>query len=1444
MRLLLLLCLIALPLQAATYNLSGGSYPPCSTSWSVSGTTYTCGGNGRVTLNSGDIVLANSSVTISANNGFDLRGAAIGTSTNRINLLSSYGSVISSGTNTLWGNIQAGSSLVNLASTTVNGSITSTGDITLSGGSVSGKVTSSSNKINTNGTNLLGGATAQSGMTLTGGTLAGDFVMTAANPLVLTGVSMTSGSFSGASRISIASSQLGNGNNMISITSTTDEVALTGNSVVYGVLTAPNYSTIRVQSGSSVYGQCIPNSTPTNACTAYTPPPQPLAHYPLDLCSAVSNGVITDLTGNYPATGINVGATSTGQVLQAANLSAAGNDYVNVPAAALNGRTSFSISMWFRLDASSGFRELFSASSNSLNSELELYINNSNEVRAGLKGDYHDFTGGSVSPVVANNRWTQVTLTRTSSQLCLYLDDKAAGCATNPSSASLSVTRSAIGIWWRANGTVDDDFRGDIDEVLLFNQALSNTQVRQMYLNQQAGNSYNGATRSSSCTQCLSDSFASSLSADSWVTSTSSGSFTPQVVNGRLRMTQAVGNQATSATYQRLYPSASNLIIVEFDYWAYGGNGADGLAVVLSDATVTPQPGSFGGPLGYGFKPGIPGFAGGWLGFGLDEYGNFSNEGGSTNIGRRRQAVVVRGSGSGTTGYNYLRGTCNNGTTNTNTTCLSPTVDGNQTTAHRYRFTIDTRTAGSTLVSVERNSGSGFISLIDAFNAQSINGQALPPENFFLSITGSTGGSNNIHELDNLSICALRSSAVGQQIDHFEFDYSGQALTCKPETFTVRACKNASCSELITEPVTATLSPTNSATVNWLGGNVINFSGGQTTVSLRRTEVGSTTIGVSGSIPTTRPLSQTLCRVSSGSLSTAACTISFADSGLVFDVPDGIANLPQQNITISAVRKDNNSLQCVPEFANVTRNVAFWSDYINPDANGRPVSWPVQVNNTNVGLNEANRQAVPLTFNAQGQASFTVNYADAGQMQLNARYSGTAATDDAGLIMNGADQFIRRPLGLCIVTGGECAGADASCPPFRRAGDNFTLTITGRAWQSGSTDICSNPVTPNFQRSAITLNHSLVAPTGGNLGTIGTTSYSHSRNVQAQTQVTQSVSEVGVFRFGSSAFNYLSMTDPVPAATSLPTGRFYPADFELGSNSVTPACSSFSYMAQPFATQFTLTARNVQGVRTQNYNGAFASATAVLQAENSNNGTALGGRLGGTVSPVWSQGVFTYAAPALSFNRANPALPDGPFLQLALAASVVEKDNVAIANQDTNVNTSADCVAAGNCTAKHFATTDIRYGRMALDNAYGPENENLPLVARAEYWNGSAFVTNPQDNCTALSAPAVVRPDTANPALELKKEAPYSGSATMTVNAQASATTVQLGSSVINGLSALLLPAPQQRGSGNMEQQVAPWLQYNWRSGGSNYDQNPQAEFIFGRYRGNPRQIYWRELFQ
>lgn len=261
--------------QAQTYNLSLGQYPPCSTNWDVSGTTYTCNGDGRVTLPDGAHVIANTTVIIVANNGFSLNNNTVGSADHNINLRAAYGSVNAVGSNIIHGNVTStGGSTIMLNGTVVAGDVTTNGHINLVGGSVGGKVTSFQNTITTNNTDLNGGAQANSGMNITGGTISGDLIMTALNGLTMSGVTMTEGVIETPDRATITDSTLGSSSSPVAITVDGAASITLENSTVYGDLWYPSYANgdgcedpnitngkICGDSNSQVIGDCYRDET-------------------------------------------------------------------------------------------------------------------------------------------------------------------------------------------------------------------------------------------------------------------------------------------------------------------------------------------------------------------------------------------------------------------------------------------------------------------------------------------------------------------------------------------------------------------------------------------------------------------------------------------------------------------------------------------------------------------------------------------------------------------------------------------------------------------------------------------------------------------------------------------------------------------------------------------------------------------------------------------------------------------------------------------------------------------------------------------------------------------------------------------------------------------------------------------------------------------------------
>jgi hypothetical protein len=120
--------------------------------------------------------------------------------------------------------------------------------------------------------------------------------------------------------------------------------------------------------------------------------------------------------------------------------------------------------------------------------------------------------------------------------------------------------------------------------------------------------------------------------------------------DGWLRLTSSAVDQKGFFYIDKSLPS--NLgVRIDFEYktWRYAVpdlNGADGFSVFLFDASVPFRLGGYGGSLGYAPGLGAPqGLAGGYVGIGFDEYGNFSNptQGRNGGPGLRPNSVTLRG---------------------------------------------------------------------------------------------------------------------------------------------------------------------------------------------------------------------------------------------------------------------------------------------------------------------------------------------------------------------------------------------------------------------------------------------------------------------------------------------------------------------------------------------------------------------------------------------------------------------------------------------------------------------------------------------------------------------------------------------------------------------------------------------------------------------------------
>lgn len=212
--------------------------------------------------------------------------------------------------------------------------------------------------------------------------------------------------------------------------------------------------------------------------------------------------------------------------------------------------------------------------------------------------------------------------------------------------------------------------------------------------------------------------------------------------SGMLRLTQAVTNDQGGIVSLNAFPSSAGFTAT-FTGVSYGGSGADGISLFLLDASkgVPATLGAAGGGLSYA------GISGGYVGIGIDEWGNFPNPGCggggcSGGPGFIANYVAVRGASAGSNAYI--------GGASPGFSLWSNTSPRNAATQHTYAITLTS--AGMVSVAID---GTTRLSNVNAFSQT-----GTIPAYLRVGIAASTGAATNVHEIKALSISSLSLSTI------------------------------------------------------------------------------------------------------------------------------------------------------------------------------------------------------------------------------------------------------------------------------------------------------------------------------------------------------------------------------------------------------------------------------------------------------------------------------------------------------------------------------------------------------------------------------------------------------------------------------------------------------------------------------------------------------------
>lgn len=455
-------------------------------------------------------------------------------------------------------------------------------------------------------------------------------------------------------------------------------------------------------------------------------------------------------------------------------------------------------------------------------------------------------------------------------------------------------------------------------------------------------------------------------------------------------------------------------------------------------------------------------------------------------------------------------------------------------------------------------------------------------------------------------------------------------------------------------------------------------------------------------------------------------------------------------------------------------------------------------------------------------------------------YNGSCESDS----MCSTDAFTVRPASFTI-------GSTPASGATQAAGSNYTMTAT--AVTSGGATATGYTGTPTITTTGIKDWRSKVVNSSPNSTTAGTFAGTFGAAVAGvATGNSFSYTDFGPLTIPAGAIadsTYVSSSgsgdvaggDCISGSSSnvLSGGQYgcdigntvattpsFIAHHYTATHTITPACNSkFTYFGQPLTYAVTIDAVNALGNRmTRLTSSASGKPTFTFTQLNSGAGTINPLTIS---SPSWvadsTYGTASGGEYALSATSTPTTRPAGLSPSSSSPPSY-ESFQVRVTSSDANITTCNGAAAAGTQSCDS-AATKLRYGVLKLSDGQSTAVSPASMQVIAQYWNGSSFVTNTDDVCTAINfntgtiaASTATKPTAKNSSTTLSN-----GVGALMLNASVAANVaIKMGASDNNCVSATATAgAPLNALSGYL----------GGISCSSSYDKDPSARLTFGTLR-------------